>query len=847
MEHRLDERRPRGAERTGLGRPSALAQLLSTGLLVSIACGCAKQGRDAGSADVALKHTVDLLQSVPFELQTQTGRVVLGDDAWWAGRGQGWKPDTAGTLEVDRGLLEVTANAPLPKQLSVHTEGTVGELRIWLNEVELGSVPTPGTATIEMPESLWMVGSNQLAFERGEPAEPGSIELRAIEYGPRRSSDWLQAASGEADDPKTSTSLAPNTAAILAIESPGAVRVVGDFRSRGAGLFQLIVERLAPSDGERTELERREVDVFPTIDPRAPEASPTAAFDLDIALDADPAHPRLVTLRWLAEDGGPPLEILRLDRYESVTTARSPILFISIDTLAARHMSLYGYERRTTPNLERFATECLVFEQARSNAPWTIPSYASQLTGQLPTTHFVADLLDNWEAPPYEKYHVAENRWTLAEAMAASGYRTHAIVDNGWMAIVDGMLQGFQSVDLEPTQRPLADSEGGMRLVFPKALEWLSSSSRGGPSDGDQPYFLMLQVLDVHGPYLPIEGYRGKFGSTSLEGRMLPVVDQEPPTYGGIPDSIVPSLGLNPDEHDELPLDPFVAAYDEKILEFDAAIGAFLDDLRERPDWDDLLIIISADHGENMAAQEFYLRHGILNEETLHVPLLVRLPNGDQAGRRVDEKVDLVSLYPTLLEWLELESDRPGFHGRSIAAALRGDPIEEQPVLAFGSIQNMVSIETGAWKRLEYEAQAASLQTILTTPDLLELLIAEHPEFRGWIESADPESTLRRFARPGAVDALKAREPMLEDSVKRFLRERGPIVRWFDLAADSSEALPLPAGPDSVEREFAALLDEQIHQIESDRSKGTLPGAPAELSEYQRQELITLGYLDADD
>lgn len=88
---------------------------------------------------------------------------------------------------------------------------------------------------------------------------------------------------------------------------------------------------------------------------------------------------------------------------------------------------------------------------------------------------------------------------------------------------------------------------------------------------------------------------------------------------------------------------------------------------------------------------------------------------------------------------------------------------------------------------------------------------------------------------------------MLEDSVKRFLRERGPIVRWFDLAADSSEALPLLAGPDSVEREFAALLDDRIQQVESDRSKGTLPGARAELSEYQRQELITLGYLDADD
>lgn len=819
------------------------------GLLVLLLTGCAGGEQSLEVDDAAPAQVIDLLDLPPWERSVQTGRVLLGDDAWWRGRSGGWEPATAGTLGSGRGVLEVTANAPTPEVLSVHTEGSVGELRIWLNEIELGAVPTPGTASIETPRSAWISGDNRLAFERASPDDEGTIVVKALEYGRRRAVQWPAAsrppssinADGDAP-PDPTVSLDPNTYATLAVESAGAVRIVGQFRARGAGLLLATVEQLDPNDGARVELERREVDVFPQSTRSAPEGVPSADVELTLDIEADPAHPRLVTLHWLAEDGDPPLEVLRLDREESLASDRPPVLFISIDTLAARHMSVYGYERETTPNLERFAAECLVFEQARSNAPWTIPSYASQLTGQLPATHFVADLLGNWNAPPYEKYHVAENRWTLAEAVAASGYRTHAIVDNSWMAIVDGMLQGFQSVDLEPSERPLVDSEGGMRLVFPRALEWLDRTSTDA-----LPFFLMLQVLDVHGPYLPIEGFRGAFGSDSRDGRMLPIVDQEPPTYGGIPDSIVPSLGLDPDEHEELPLDPFIAAYDEKILEFDTALGEFLDALRRHPRWDDLLIILSADHGENMAAQEFYFRHGILNEETLHVPLLVRLPQGARAGQRVEEKVDLVSLYPTLLDLLGLDSDRTALHGHSFARALRGEAIAEHPVVAFGSIQNMVSIEVGDWKKLEYEADAASLQTILTSPELLRILLEELPDFETWVGSDDPEAILRQLARPGVVDTLKARAPELEPMIKRFLRDRGKVVRWYDLTRDRAEGAPLQAGPEVIEEQFEATLADLLERVERDRARGTLPGARRTLSEDQRQELITLGYLDADD
>jgi len=133
-------------------------------------------------------------------------------------------------------------------------------------------------------------------------------------------------------------------------------------------------------------------------------------LSLEISWDAPAATP----LRF---------ETLRLE--ERGATARPPIVFVSIDTFAARHLEAYGYARATAPNLTRLAEESVLFERCSANAPWTMPSYLSVMTGLYPGANhvplvFSEDVrLDNWDW-----WQVADNRWTLADALRGRGYQT---------------------------------------------------------------------------------------------------------------------------------------------------------------------------------------------------------------------------------------------------------------------------------------------------------------------------------------------------------------------------------------------------------------------------------------
>lgn len=498
--------------------------------------------------------------------------------------------------------------------------------------------------------------------------------------------------------------------------------------------------------------------------------------------------------------------------------SRPSILFISIDTLSARHMSLYGYERETTPGLDRLALESVVFERCWANAPKTTPSYLSQFTGLLPESFRKPEPADGGAS----LWTFAPQHASLAEVLRESGYQTSAIVDNPNAGVLHGLERGFEHYDDSPAGLGLDQLDGGVELVLPLADQWLAQA------DQTQPYFLFLQVLDVHGPYYSGEKWNEPFPPSSLAGRSAPVAQAYGSILGAIPKYIAEPISEPGQE--ELELEPIADAYDRGVRAMDEAIAGFIEKLDSTGALDYTWIVISADHGESMCEHDSYFNHQLLHGEELHVPLLIRPPGGTQASR-VQSDVQLVDLFPTLLDVAGLEPPHET-HGRSLLPALNGEELEPLPTFAFGSFQGSRSVTLNGWKLVELNPSLASsgLLGFLSSPRAQAWIAENYPELAG---KAFGTHELPVAALSGAN--LKA----LKEATARELS--GPFYELYNLNSDPDELHDLSAKhPDRVQS-LLALLDEQTSAA---RSRFIKYDATRAIDAETFYELEKLGYTE---
>ncbi len=306
---------------------------------------------------------------------------------------------------------------------------------------------------------------------------------------------------------------------------------------------------------------------------------------------------------------------------------RPDVIVLLIDTLRASQLGVYGYPRDVSRTIDTFANRNLRFEYAIAPAPWTPPSVASMFTGYYPTAHGVhTHLYDEdratQEAAPVLGEVLSEDFETLAEVFQSHGYRTHAVTTNAWIKEELGFAQGFESFevyDYHPAQH-----------VNQRAFALLEELT----PDND-PWFLFLHYMDPHEPYQPPPGYAGK--------------------YRGTP----PGVAKNA-KHGE-----WINRYDEEIRYVDAQIAALFAHLRQIERYEDTIVLLVGDHGE-----QFFERgqhgHGFrLHNEEVHVPLILKAPGLEGT---VPETVSLVDVYPTLLGLAGIEA--PGSQGVSLVTAL---------------------------------------------------------------------------------------------------------------------------------------------------------------------------------
>jgi arylsulfatase A-like enzyme len=312
--------------------------------------------------------------------------------------------------------------------------------------------------------------------------------------------------------------------------------------------------------------------------------------------------------------------------------ARSPnILLVVIDTARADRYPFHGYERPTAPVLEALAREGIVFTRAFSPAPWTVPAHASLFTGQYPSLH----------RTDCGSLRLPDEAVTLAELLREAGYRTVGYTANPWIGSSYNFQQGFDSYTEIWRQVTPDDEDTGASRTNPKALRFLRWWAEH-PDSRSQPLFMFINYFEPHLAYHPPEPERSRFSRKGVEKDRIDRLSRL-----GHPDEMRFIAGES--DLTETDLAILNDLYDGEIAYVDRRLGELLDLLRELRMLDDTVIVITADHGENIGDHGLMDHKMSVHDTLLHVPLVIRYPGRIGAGLRVDDIVQLHDLYPTLL------------------------------------------------------------------------------------------------------------------------------------------------------------------------------------------------------
>ena len=295
----------------------------------------------------------------------------------------------------------------------------------------------------------------------------------------------------------------------------------------------------------------------------------------------------------------------------SRNAAPGPIILISIDTLRADRLPAYGYTKVRTPNIDALAAGGVLFENAYSHAPQTLPAHASILSGELPFEHGVRDNIG---------FTLKPGQWMVQRALRDLGWPSAAFVSAYVLRAATGMNQGFDSYDSElpPSsgERSVGQVQRDGDRTLAAAQAWMDGRDRA------KPFFLFLHLYEPHKPYAPPQ----RFSS--------------------------------------------YAPYDGEVAYADELVGRLLDRLRAIDLYDRATIVLLSDHGEGLG-DHGEQEHGLfLYRETTQIPLIVK-PAGGRSARRVAAPVQQIDLAPTILE-LAGAPARGGLRGRSLRPLLDG-------------------------------------------------------------------------------------------------------------------------------------------------------------------------------
>ena len=435
------------------------------------------------------------------------------------------------------------------------------------------------------------------------------------------------------------------------------------------------------------------------------------------------------------------------------------ILFIIVDTLRADHLPLYGYRKIETPHLDRFARDAIRFEYAFSNSSWPRPSFAPSLTGRYPCSHRTTTKFDS----------LPDELTTLPEVLQGAGYSTYGIVTNFNLAPFFNFHQGFDLYRYLEPDFVLGAGDQAAKLLLLQVLRRVdekvhhklgrvrkASDYRDAEAvnrallelldnDPPRPWFFFVGYMDPHDPYYA-HPYDGTGQSRAAKQKPDP---EEAPRLRGL--------------------------YDGEIAYWDQQFGRLLDQLKRRRLYDELTLVVTADHGEEFYEHGGFWHGTTLYDEQIRIPLLLKLPVNRQGGTTVSHWVESIDVMPTLLQQVGVELPE-GVQGKSLFAASDQVFAEED-------------LEGNLLESLRYRSGDAELKVITANPnnprglEPLELYQVDtdpgekrdlSPE-QGQLAEAGKQQ-LEQYAAEVEKGAVMRREVEMNEEQKERLRRLGYVV-----------------------------------------------------------------------
>ncbi len=348
------------------------------------------------------------------------------------------------------------------------------------------------------------------------------------------------------------------------------------------------------------------------------------------------------------------------------------VILISVDTLRVDHLGCYGYSKNTTPNIDRFSKESVLFENCIVQAPSTLPSHASMFTSLLPSHH---------GALYATRDPIPQQITTLTEFLKNKNYKTISYNGGAQVSASFGFGQGFDKY------HSLPDSDDTLfKTTIKDAIEWLERHN------GDN-FFLFLHTYQTHHPYTPPKRYLRQF-EASYAGSLTDEISIK--TITDINSGKIKITGED--------LRHIINCYDAEIKSMDEAFLLLQNYLKKQDIYDNTLIIFTSDHGEEFNEHGWVGWHShTLYDELIKAPLIIRFPHANYAGKIINQQVRSIDILPTVLHILDIQKTSLfSFDGIDLMPIIQGKQRDEK-LYAISQLDNLlkplpVAIRTEHWK-----------------------------------------------------------------------------------------------------------------------------------------------------
>jgi arylsulfatase A-like enzyme len=379
------------------------------------------------------------------------------------------------------------------------------------------------------------------------------------------------------------------------------------------------------------------------------------------------------------------------------------IVLITIDALRAGHLGIYGHVRDTSPRIDAFGREAIVFDQAIVGWPKTTPGLATILTGNF--AHTVRMMYGTFDP-------MREDSTMLSEMLREKEYVTGGFTANPNLTIARGWNQGFDEYVELPKKKGCQNRTRRCWVpegVTEHGLEFLARNEK-------KKFFLWLHHMDPHSPYLATSReFRHYFRDDEYTDDILYDEDRKrkldlhtTPSYSWRTDGIN-GIPISVHDKSDRKQDPahYIAEYDSEIRYTDHYVGKIFDDLKSRGLWETTVVVVAADHGEALGDHDLYFEHGrFAYDDVSRIPLILHVPG--QRSQRIEDPVSSIDLVPTLLELVGLPQEWPT-DGRSLVTTIEGR--EEGDAYVFNeagyNYEHQTTVRDHTWKLIYVPAREA--------------------------------------------------------------------------------------------------------------------------------------------